>query len=71
MRRPLPRLLALGEMQERNRIAAEKELSEMRADCIEYLRRVASVDGNDGLRSLFMEAIPEWATNASPVERIA
>ncbi len=71
MRRPLPRLLALGEMQERNRIAAEKELAQDRADCIEYLQRLASVDGNDGLRSLFMEAIPEWATNASPVERIA
>ncbi len=60
-KRAVPRLLALGELQERNRLAAEKELAEDRADCIAYLQRVATVDGNDGLRALFVEAIPAWA----------
>lgn len=59
--RPIPRLLAVGEMQERNRIAAEKETREMREDCIAYLGMVASQHGSDGLRALFAEAIPAWA----------
>ncbi len=71
--RPVPRLLGLDELQERNRRAAEKELADMRADTIQYLRMVAQHHGNDGIRSLLVEAIPAWARQRVPPrsERVA
>lgn len=57
-KRPVPRLLALGELQERNRRAAEKEGRVMRADCIEYLQRMAA---QGELSALLGEALPRYA----------
>ncbi len=57
-KRPLPRLLALGEMQERNRLAAQSELQEDRADCIAFLKHTASAEGSAGIRALIAEAMP-------------
>ena len=70
-KRPLPRLLALGELQEVNRCAAEKELSEDRADCIAFIRNANRVDGVDGVRALIAEAIPARAVTMRQDRRIA
>ena len=73
--RPLPKLLGNGERAERNRLAAESELATMRVDAIQYLQMVAQQHGNDGIRSLLVEAIPAWAPLALgatvPVEQVA
>ncbi len=70
MKRPLPRLLALGELQERNRQAADKETREAREDCIAYLRMVAG-QGTDALSALLAEAIPAYATLPAKRARVA
>lgn len=53
-------MMGLRELQETNRRAAEKELATMRADTIQYLQMVAQQHGDDGLRSLLVEALPAW-----------
>ncbi len=68
MERPLPRLLALGELQTRNWIAAEKEKREAREDCILYLRIMAG-QGSEALAALFAEAIPAYAIQPTGVRR--
>lgn len=68
-KRPLPRLLALGELQERNRRAAEKELSEDRADCIAFLANAHRADGSEGIRALLAEAIPARPPRAMRQDR--
>lgn len=60
-KRPLPRLLGLGELQERNKRAAEKELAADRADCIRHLRAVHTYQGMRAVQALLTEALPGQA----------
>lgn len=58
-------MLGLQELKAANERAAKKELADMRADTITYLRMVAEQQGNDGIRSLLVEAIPAWANGVA------